>query len=235
MNALIVDDSRLARQELEHLLQAFESIAVVGEAVDADSARQQLDRLSVDVLFLDIQMPGQDGFELLETLDQVPQVIFTTAYDDYAIRAFEVNALDYLLKPIKPERLASAIKKIQTLSPDDSVAAALTESSQVFVKDGDRCWFVKLSDIYLLEVSGNYTRVYFQEFKPLIPRALNHLEERLDKRTFFRVNRQQVVNLQHIERVEPWFQGSLKVFLKGGQEIEVSRRQAQKFRDHMSL
>ena len=147
MNALIVDDSRLARQELKHLLKAFEAITVAGEAANADTARQQLKRLSVDVIFLDIQMPGQDGFELLETLDQVPQVIFTTAYDEYAIRAFEVNALDYLLKPIQPERLASAIEKLQaqTLSPDgiDSSRVFCTSAgidrlhaSRVFVKDG---------------------------------------------------------------------------------------------------
>ena len=237
MNALIVDDSRLARQELKHLLKAFEAITVVGEAANADVARQQLKRLSVDVIFLDIQMPGQDGFELLETLDHVPQVIFTTAYDEYAIRAFEVNALDYLLKPIQPERLASAIEKLQaqTLSFDEAVASALTDSSRVFVKDGDQCWFIKLSDIQLFEVSGNYTRVYFQKFKPLIPRTLNHLEKRLDKRIFFRVNRQQIINLQYIEKIEPYFQGSLKVLLKGGYEIEISRRQAQKFRELMSL
>lgn len=237
MNALIVDDSRLARQELKHLLKAFEAITVAGEAANADTARQQLKRLSVDVIFLDIQMPGQDGFELLETLDQVPQVIFTTAYDEYAIRAFEVNALDYLLKPIQPERLASAIEKLQaqTLSPDEAVAPVLTDSSRVFVKDGDQCWFITLSDIQLFEVSGNYTRVYFQKFKPLIPRTLNHLEERLDKRIFFRVNRQQIINLQYIEKIEPYFQGSLKVLLKGGYEIEISRRQTQKFRERLSL
>lgn len=235
MNALIVDDSRLARQELKHLLKAFETITVAGEAANADTARQQLKRLSVDVVFLDIQMPGQDGFELLETLDQVPQVIFTTAYDEYAIRAFEVNALDYLLKPIQPERLASAIEKLQAHSPDEAVAPTLTDSSRVFVKDGDQCWFIKLSDIQLFEVSGNYTRVYFQKFKPLIPRTLNHLEERLDKRIFFRVNRQQIINLQYIEKIDPYFQGSLKVLLKGGCEIEISRRQTQKFRERLSL
>ena len=160
-------------------------------------------------------------------------MIFTTAYDEYAIRAFEVNALDYLLKPIQPERLASAIEKLQaqTLSSYETVAPALTDSSRVFVKDGDQCWFIKLSDIQLFEVSGNYTRVYFQKFKPLIPRTLNHLEKRLDKRVFFRVNRQQIINLQYIEKIEPYFQGSLKVLLKGGSEIEISRRQAQKFRE----
>ena len=166
-------------------------------------------------------MPGQDGFELLETLDQVPQVIFTTAYDEYAIRAFEVNALDYLLKPIQPERLASAIEKLQaqTLSSDETVAPALTDSSRVFVKDGDQCWFIKLSDIQLFEVSGNYTRVYFQKFKPLIPRTLTTLKS-VGQTHIFPCQSPTNCQFAVYRKIEPYFQGSLKVFLKGAMKLK---------------
>lgn len=239
MNALIVDDSRLARQELMRLLRDFPQVTVVGEAADADEAIRLIDELRPDLLFLDIQMPGKDGFQLLEQLEDAPEVVFATAYSDYAIKAFESNALDYLLKPIKKERLAAAIakveeKRIQDLRRRES-ADLLTPQSQIFVKDGEACWFVKLADIRLFEVEGSYTAIQFGGARPLIPRSLNQVEARLDPQAFFRANRQQIVNLGWIDRIEPWFSGTLKLVLKDGAEIEVSRRQAAKLKDLTSL
>ncbi|UOQ76472.1 LytTR family DNA-binding domain-containing protein [Hymenobacter sp. 5516J-16] len=246
MNALLVDDSRLARTELRHLLQAFPEVSIVGEARHAEEARQQLRELQPDLLFLDIHMPGETGFELLASLEAAPHVIFTTAYDEYALRAFEVNALDYLLKPIQENRLAAALAKARSkytaMVPAGGSAPAeepaptpLTEQDQVFVKEGERCWFVRLADIRLFEINGSYTQIYFEQHRPLIPRTLQHLEQRLDPRVFFRANRQQIINLQWVEAIEPWFSNSLKIRLRGGPEVEVSRQQSVRFREMLSL
>lgn len=239
MKALIVDDERLARTELKRLLNPFKDIKVVGEAVNADDAIEKIDQLKPDLLFLDIQMPGKSGFELLEELDTVPTVIFTTAYDEYALKAFEYNALDYLLKPIEPKRLEETITKLVEKSRKKSVAESdrpiFTESDQVFVKDGERCWFVKLEKIRLFESEGNYVRIYFENNKPLILRTLNYLDERLDSKAFFRANRKHIVNLKWIDTIEPWLNGGLLVKFKDGQKVEVSRRQAIKFKDMLSL
>ncbi|GAB3289887.1 LytR/AlgR family response regulator transcription factor [Hymenobacter tenuis] len=250
MNALLVDDSRLARTELRHLLQAFPEVTIVGEARHADEARAQLRELQPDLLFLDIHMPGETGFELLASLVDAPHVIFTTAYDEYALRAFEVNALDYLLKPIQENRLATALQKaynkhaaavpalgpaLAPTLPEEPAPAPLTEHDQVFVKDGERCWFVRLSDIRLFEINGSYTQIYFEQHRPLIPRTLQHLEQRLDARVFFRANRQQIINLKWVESIEPWFSNTLKIRLRGGPEVEVSRQQSVRFREMLSL
>jgi two-component system LytT family response regulator len=187
MKALVIDDSRLARNELKRLLKEFETIEVVGEAADASEAKELIEEKKPDLIFLDIQMPGKNGFELLEELEEVPEVIFTTAYDEYAIKAFDYNALDYLQKPIQKDRLLGAINKVS--DKKEKVAARsedrMTENHQVFVKDGDKCWFVQLSEVRLFEVDGNYTKLYFEDNKPMIPRTLNYLETRLDPQTFF--------------------------------------------------
>ena len=251
MNVLLVDDSRLARTELRHLLQAFPDVTVVGEARHAAEARTRLQELRPDLLLLDIHMPGETGFELLTSLETAPHVIFTTAYDEYALRAFEVNALDYLLKPVQEARLAAALEKarakllapavVETAAasalpaPDEPAPTLLTEHDQVFVKDGERCWFVRLSDIRLFEINGSYTQIYFEQHRPLIPRTLQHLEQRLDHKVFFRANRQQIINLKWIESIEPWFSNTLKIRLRGGPEVEVSRQQSVRFRELMSL
>lgn len=239
MRAIIVDDERLARVELRRLLSPYKEINIVGEAVNVEDAISKISDLKPDLIFLDIQMPGKNGFELLEELDSVPTVIFTTAYDEYALKAFEYNAMDYLLKPIEPKRLEATIKKIIEINrkniTDESEHPILAEDDQVFVKDGERCWFVKLSTVRLFESEGNYVRLYFDDFKPLILRTLNYLDERLDSRTFFRANRKHIINLKFIENIEPWMNGGLLVKLKGGVKIEVSRRQAIKFKDMLSL
>jgi two-component system LytT family response regulator len=241
MKALIIDDERLARKELMNLLKDHHEIEIIGEAVNAEDAFQKIQSLDPDLLFLDIQMPGKTGFDLLEMLDRVPKVIFTTAYDEYALKAFEVNALDYLLKPIQPERLAESIKKLFHAEEEESQPQPATEdrklgaSDQVFVKDGDKCWFVRLSDVRMFESDGNYIKVYFGDFKPMIHKSLNALDERLDDRTFFRASRKHIINLHWVEKIEPWFNGGLMVQLKGGGRIEVSRRQSSKFKEMMSL
>ena len=239
MKALIIDDERLARTELKRLLSPFKDIRVVGEAVNADDALEKIQKLKPELLFLDIQMPGKSGFEMLEELDSVPTVIFTTAYDEYALKAFEYNALDYLLKPIEPKRLEETVNKLVEKKRKKTVRdldkEILSESDQVFVKDGERCWFVKLESVRVFESEGNYVRIYFEDKKPLILRTLNYLDERLDDKTFFRANRKHIVNLKWIANIEPWLNGGLLVKLKDGQKIEVSRRQAIKFKDMLSL
>ena len=238
MRALIVDDERLARKELIKLLEEHPSIEVVGEAMNADEAEQMINELNPDLLFLDIQMPGRTGFQLLESLDSAPLVVFTTAYDEFAMKAFEVNALDYLLKPIHPERLSEAVHKINEKEKSRggrSKDKKLGLEDQVFVKDGDRCWFVSLTNIRLFESDGNYIKVYFDGNRPMIHKSLNALDEKLDERAFFRASRKHIINLSWVDSIEPWFNGGLMVKLKGGDKVEVSRRQAAKFKDMMSL
>jgi len=229
MRALVVDDEPLARRELRRLLGAFPGVQVVGEAGNIDEARVRIEELSPDVVFLDIQMPGGTGFDLLAQLDRVPQIVFTTAYDQYAVKAFDVNALDYLLKPIEPERLATAMQKIQSASRQrtNTQNAPL---EQLFVRDGPRCWFVPLREVSLFSAEGNYVRMQWGKERPLLGRSLTTLEEKLDAKAFFRANRSQIVNLDFIQQVDVGEGGRLHVQLRDGPEIEVSRRQARLFR-----
>jgi two-component system LytT family response regulator len=233
VKALIVDDERLARAELRRLLGAHPEIEIAGEAQNGEEALALIPKLAPALVFLDIQMPGVGGFDLLERLDDMPQVIFTTAYDQYAIQAFEVNALDYLLKPIAPARLAAALAKVRPRHDPSSLDSRRLE--RVFVRDGDRCWIVSLPDIFLLESEGNYTRVYFGAERPLIRRSLNVMEEHLDPALFFRANRHQIVNLKWIDKVDLAVAGGLTVVLRGGRNIEMSRRQAIRLREVLSL
>jgi two-component system LytT family response regulator len=242
-NAILIDDERLARNELKKMLALHPEIEVIGEAANADEGLRLINEMNPDLILLDVQMPVKTGFDLLEQLEKLPTVIFTTAYDEYAIRAFEVNALDYLLKPIDPKRLSDAVQKFLAIDEKEMMFSenrselrlSLSESDQVFVKYGEKCWFVKLAEIRLFESVGNYARVFFGPNKPLILKSLNSLEERLDPRTFFRANRKHIVNLRMIEKVEPFFNGGLLLEIKGGEKIEVSRRQAVRFKEMMSL
>ena len=241
MRALIIDDERLARKELNSLLVDSKEISVVGEAINVDDAFQKIQEMKPDLLFLDIQMPGKSGFDLLEMLDSVPHVIFTTAYDEYALKAFDVNALDYLLKPIQKERLQESVNKLMSLAENEKPETEELEGmklgvkDQVFVKDGDRCWFVRLSEVRLFESEGNYIKVYFDNNRPMIHKSLNSLDQKLDDRSFFRASRKHIINLSWVEKIEPWFNGGLMAQLKGGQNVEVSRRQAARFKERMSL
>lgn len=241
IKAIIIDDERLARNELKKLLLEHPEVTIIEEAANATEGIEKIESFNPDLIFLDIQMPGKTGFDLLSELERAPKVIFTTAYDEYAFKAFEVNALDYLLKPIEPKRLSDAIHKVQVelakeqLGLQGANKGPLTDMDQVFVKDGERCWFVKLSEVRLFESVGNYAKVFFGTNKPLVLKSLNALEERLDERIFFRANRKHIINVKWIEKIEPYFNGGLLVELKGGEKIEVSRRQTVKFKEMMSF
>ena len=246
MKAIIIDDERLARNELKHLLENFPQIEVIAEASNTEEAGKLLDELHPDVIFLDIQMPGKTGFEWLDEWEGfLPEVIFTTAFNEYAIKAFEVNALDYLLKPIDLSRLSEAIQKLekrialikkQEETSNQRSVNLLNAQDQIFVKDGEKCWFVKLEKVRLCESMGNYVRLFFEDQKPLVLKSLNALEERLDPKVFFRANRKHIINLNYIEKIEPWFSGGLQVTLIGkGEKIEISRRQSIRFKEFFSL
>jgi two-component system LytT family response regulator len=244
LDTLIVDDERLARRELRRLLADHDLVSVVEEAANADAAEQAVREHDPDLLLLDVQMPGDSGFDLLERLDAVPHVVFVTAYDEYAIQAFEVNALDYLVKPVEPKRLADAIETVraradealpQAVAAEEDAPTTLTADEQVFVKDRDRCWFVQLADVRLFESAGNYTRLYFNGHEPLIHRSLSYLEDRLDPDQFFRASRQHILNLAWVDDVTPWSKGKLKAMLQDGTEVELSRRRSKQFRRELSL
>jgi len=241
LRALIVDDERLARKELRRVLERHPEIEIAGEAANAKDARKAVLDLGPDLLFLDVQMPGESGFDLLASLDSVPLVVFTTAYDEYALNAFEVSALDYLLKPIDPARLARAIERLvgaargappAAVSPDVRV---LSENHRVFVAEGERCWLVRLGEIRLFEAAGNSTRVFFGNEKPLINRALSDLVPKLDERVFFQANRHQIVNVKAVRSIHPWFGGRLMAELEGGHEVTLSRRRSRVLRERMSV
>ena len=241
---LLIEDERLAREELKSLLKDFMEIEIVGEARNGSEALEMIKKLSPDLLFLDINMPEMNGFEMIKHLEEIPQVIFVTAYDEFALKAFEVNALDYLLKPVDPIRLQEAIKKLSNSeeefnSHSDAFLASkdrtLTLEDKVFIKDGEKCWFIELRKIRMLESDGNYVKVYFDSSRPLLLRSLNSFEERLDARFFFRANRKFIINLQWISSIENWFNGGLRVELMEGEKVEISRRQAIRFKEIMSL
>ncbi|QLG46020.1 LytR/AlgR family response regulator transcription factor [Costertonia aggregata] len=240
IKTVLVEDSRLARNELKELIKNFDELELVGEAENVDKGFELIKNTQPDLLLLDINMPEKDGFELLEMLDEVPITVFTTAYDEYAIKSFEYNALDYLLKPINKKRFKKAIDKVKlklepTIEPNTSSAEKLTMASQIFIKDGERCWLVKIGEISHFEIVGNYTRVFFQNEKPMLYKSLNQVEEKLPEQNFFRANRQQIINTNYVQNVVPWFNGKLKLTMKNNDEIEVSRRQSYLFKDKMSL
>ncbi len=242
MKALIIDDERLARKALIDLLAKHPDVEVVGEAANADDAEKIINELRPQLLFLDVQMPGRDGFELLEALDPAPQVIFVTAFDEHAIRAFQVNALDYLMKPVEPARLEAALAKVHEKGTDGQPQREILHADdQIFLRDNEKCWFVTLRDVRYFQSEGNYVRVFFHDQKPLVLRSLNTLEKKLDPLAFFRTSRKHIINLRHVDKIEPWFSGGLLVKFKsvdrGGQpeQVEVSRRQAARFKELLSL
>jgi len=244
MKALIIDDERLAREELKHLLKEHkDKITIVGEASDGELGIQAIKEHQPDVVFLDIQMPEMDGFEMLKKLDEIPQVIFTSAYDEYALEAFKVDALDYLQKPIDPTLLKTAIDKVIEEKENEFSSSIITTrdnrkltiNDPIFIKDGEKCFFSYLKNVMYLESQGNYVRVYCKDQRTMILRSLNALENRLFSEDFFRANRKYIINIHHIENIENWFNGGLKVILSNDKEIEISRRQAIRFKEIMTL
>ena len=237
MRALLVDDERLARAELTRLLDKFPEIEIVSEASNGEEAIKLIEEHKPDLVFLDIQMPGMTGFEVLEHLHIVPNIIFVTAYDEYALKAFEVNALDYVLKPIELSRLEKAIEKVDSKNQEQDIHTnkELSHESQIFIKDGEKCWFLKLDKVRMFESEGNYVRLYFDDSKPMILKSLNNLEKRLNNKEFFRISRKYIINLSWVEKVEAWFNGGLRVTLKTGEKLEISRRQTSRFKEVMSI
>ncbi|WP_034923699.1 LytR/AlgR family response regulator transcription factor [Gillisia sp. CAL575] len=240
LTAVIVEDSRLARNELKELLKAHKEIELLGEAKNVDEGFKLINETNPDLLFLDINMPEKDGFDLLEMLDDVPITIFTTAFDEFAIKSFEYNAFDYLLKPINQKRFTKSIKKViekltHSSSSENNTEAALSLDKQIFIKDGEKCWLVKIQDIYMFEIVGNYTRVFFKNNNPLIYKSLGQVEEKLPNDVFFRANRQQLININHVKKVVSWFNGKLKIEMNSGEEVEISRRQSYLFKEQLSF
>jgi len=241
MRAIIIDDERLARKELKSLLKDYHEIEIIDECASPEEALKSIEKHNPDLLFLDIQMPEKTGFDLLQELDKSPKVVFVTAFDEYAVKAFEVNALDYLMKPVDPERLKETMAKVLSEDIEDEELydvpdrGILSSNDQIFIKDGEKCWFIHLKDVRMFESEGNYVRIYFETFKPLVLKSLNGLEERLDQKLFFRANRKYIINLKWVSHIENWFNGGLQVVLKDGEKVEISRRQAVKFKALMSL
>lgn len=229
----IVDDESLAIRELETLLKSYTNLEIVGKNERTSNAVEEINKLKPDLIFLDINMPGMNGFDLLEKLDEVPDVIFITAYDEYAIKAFEVNALDYILKPINPERLNEAILKLEKKFKEEksSQKEKLNLEKKIFIKDGEKCFFVPVKDIFLIESEGNYVKVYFENKKPLLHKSLTYMDNRLPEDIFFRANRQFIINLNYIKNIEPYFNSTLLVEMQNGEKIDLSQRQSVKFRE----
>jgi two-component system LytT family response regulator len=234
MKTLIVDDSRLARAELRDLLKSHSSIEIVAEAGDVQSAVDAINKHDIELVFLDIHLPDGTGFDVLEKSEKTPKVIFTTAYEQHAVQAFEVNALDYLLKPVTQDRLDAALTKIiADVAPE--AERRIDAESQIFIRDGERCHFVKLNEIYLVNVDGNYVRVFFRDQKAFLARSLSYVEEKLSGLPFFRANRQQLINLDYVKSIEPNVADGLDVTLKSGVKVEISRRQAKEFKERLEL
>lgn len=233
---LIVDDERLARQEVKRALAPFPQFEVVGEASNATEAVMLLTSLKVDLLFLDIHMPEKSGLQLLEELTMVPEVVFTTAYDQYAVKAFELDALDYLVKPLRQERFNQTIEKVKkVLSEKDKSMPSVSIHQKVFVKDKERFHLIQVRDIWLIESMENYARIHYNNRKVLLKKSLNLLEEILPTPSFFRINRKQIVNLDYIEHIHPHFKNKLQLVMKTGQTFEVSTRQSVKLKKRISL
>jgi len=245
-STILIDDERLAREEMRSLLKDHLSVEIIDEAKNGQEGIQKINALRPDLIFLDINMPGMTGFEMLKQLEEIPHVIFVTAYDEFALKAFEVNALDYILKPVDPDRLREAIQKLHSkeIADNEEIQSALngagelrilTSKDRVFIKDGEKCWFIEMSKVRMLESDGNYVKVYFDNFRPMILRSLNSFEERLDPKYFFRANRKFIINVSWISSIENWFNGGLQVELREGERVDISRRQAIRFKEMMSI
>ncbi|MET4679848.1 LytR/AlgR family response regulator transcription factor [Stenotrophomonas rhizophila] len=242
LRVLIVDDARLARRELRTLLAAIPWVECVGEADDVPAAREAILREQPDLVLLDVQMPSGEGFDVLDGLETVPMVVFVTAYDQYAVRAFETNALDYLVKPVEAGRLQAALERGRERltapaapAATDSVRDALGADDQVFLRDGERCWFVALGEIRKVVVDGNYARLWFRDQNAVLARSLSTLEARLSPALFFRANRSTLVNLRRVRAIEPSLGDGYDLTLDDGSQVEVSRRQARELRERLAL
>ncbi len=240
IKTILVDDERLSRQELKYLLQDYPDIQIIDEAENVDEAIEKIHRLQPDLIFLDIEMPEKNGFDLLDELEFIPKIVFVTAYNQYAIQAFESEAMDYLLKPMKAERLSRTIEKLRAEIQQTRISEAVSEGrlppdKRIFWKDGDKCYFVRLTEIYMIESVGNYCRFHFGNNRPMIHRSLNKIQERLDPNIFFRANRQQIINTEYIADIDSYYKGGMKVVLNNGIELEISTRNSVAFKEMMGI
>ena len=232
MKAVIVDDERLARREMRSLLAEFPQIEIAGEAEDVASAAALIAKLKTDIVFLDIQLSGEIGFDLLERIDAGVRVIFVTAFDAFAIRAFEVNAVDYLLKPVNPNRLATAIERIWKPEEKPKAVRPLEIDDRVLVEANGRGFFIAVREVAHIASAGDYSEMHTTDGrKLLVEKPLREWEERLPAKHFARIHRQSIVNLDLVESIESWFGGGLQLRLKtGGEPLAVSRRFASKLK-----
>jgi len=231
--AVIVDDERLARNKLRKMLVEFPGVEIIGEADSVDSAVEVIEKSAPDVVFLDVQMIGASGFDLLEKVEADFQTIFVTAYDEYAIRAFEVNALDYLLKPVKAERLKQAIEKLSSQTKPEITAKVLEPDDFLFLTFGKKSKFVPVNSIKYILAADVYSEVYLATGeRALLLKPLNDWERQLPAKQFVRIHRSAIVNLAFVERVENQFNYSYKVFLQGeSKPISMSRRFAVRLKE----
>jgi len=230
IKVILIDDERLAREELRRMLNAYPDFEIIAEAANADESVPLIVKHKPDLILLDIQMPGKSGFDLLETLQQVPEVIFVTAYDQYAVKAFETNALDYVVKPVRAERFSKVVEKVK-----DKLSRVAPPQQQLFVKDGNKCYFIRLDEICLIESMENYARLYFRDTTTYLKRSLNQLETELDPALFFRINRSQIINTNFIKHIEQAEDGRLNITLHDGKLLQVSERQSVKFKSNNRL
>lgn len=236
IRSILIDDEPLAIAELKHMLQKHPEVEITDTAIDWETALEKIRTQKPDLIFLDISMPEKNGFELLGLLDEAPQVIFVTAFDQFAIKAFEVNALDYLLKPVNKDRLEEAVHKVRkALTKSAEKAESLSIDKRIFIKDGEQCFFVALSEIVFLESAGNYAKVFFGSKKPLLHRSLNYMEERLPESHFFRASRQYIININFVKEIEPWHNNTLRVTMTNGVQIDISQRQSVRFKEVMGV
>jgi two-component system LytT family response regulator len=234
--ALIIDDERLARNDLKSLLSTFPGVQVVGEADDVPSAVEAVQKLNPDLIFLDIQMPGESGFDLLDKIESPAKVIFVTAYDEYAIRAFEVNALDYLLKPVNPERLALSLERIEQKDLEHNrPLRKLDYKDRMFLMIGSQFRFLRIDSILSIHAAGDYSEIKTTDGKKsLTLKPMKEWESRLPEKYFVRIHRSTIINMEYIERVEEWFNYSFRVYLKGSEEpYVISRRYASKIKEKL--
>jgi len=240
IRVLIADDEALSRRELRRLLKVHADLEIVAEAEDGDQAAELIEKHSPDLVFLDIRMPGRDGFGVLDALEPpLPEIIFSTAYDQFAVDAIRRGALDYLLKPVAPEELARAIEKarerIAPKGPKLRKDGRLQSSDRIFVKDGKKAMFLEVGKIFYLEAQGNYTKVISPSGQILMRRPIRYFEERLDPKLFLRANRSLMLNLEVVARWEAIQGGRFKAILEGGSSFEISRRQSRSLQERMKL
>lgn len=244
MKAIVVEDSRIAREGLMSMLASYSDIELIGGADHPDTALALLKNNRADVLFLDIHMPGSSGFDLLEQLNYSPLVIFTTAYSEHAIRSFDFNTVDYLLKPINPERLAQAINKLRLYFSSSRASSLLEQeyltqnldiNTRMFIRGKEKCHLIDLATVRYFENCKNYARLFFNDDNAFIKSSLNSLEKSLPVKYFFRTNRQYIVNLNQIKSIKESRSDGYCVVLNDGKEIGISRRHLSRLEELLSF